>query len=102
MTILEKSKVFDKLEISDTELARFRQYKDNYDISDILFIKNNQKYKIVIEYDVNHLSHLFGKEIEKTELFYSLKVGNRYIIKRGRKNDIKVWLRHNLEVKGAE
>lgn len=97
MTILEKSKVYDKLEISDAELSRFRQYKDNYNISDILFINNNQKYKVVIEYDVNYIGHLFGNEIEKNELFYSLKVGNRYIIKRARKNDIKKWLRHNLE-----
>lgn len=88
--------VLKKLEISDRELQLFRKEKNNYYITDTLYIKNDKKYRIIIEYDVNNISHLFGKEIEKDELFYSLKVGNRYILKRERKNDIATYLKANL------
>ena len=97
MNSKELEKVINKLEVSDLELNKFRTYKDNYYLTDILFIKNDKKYKIVIEYDVNNISHLFGKDITKDELFYTLKCGNKIILKRERKNDIKKWLEYNLK-----
>lgn len=97
MDAIEKMKVYSKLDITDKELERFRDLKNNFFISDILFNRDSKNYKVVIEYDVNYLGHLFGKEIEKEELFYTLKCGNKIIIKSGRKNDIKKWLRYNLK-----
>lgn len=97
MNSKEIEKVISKLEVSDLELNKFRTYKTNYYLTDILFIKNNKKYKIVIEYDINNISQLFGKDITKEELFYTLKCGNKIILKRERKNDIKKWLEYNLK-----
>ena len=99
MNAIDKMKIYNKLDITDEELERFRTLKNNYNITDILFIRNNKKYRIIIDYDINNISKLFKKEIEKNELFYTLKVGNKIILKNVYKKDIKTWLRYNLDIK---
>lgn len=93
--------IFNKLEVNDNELNNFRKLKTNYFISDILFIKNNKNYKIVIDYDKNYIGHLFGKEIEKDELIYTLKVGNKKLLKEVKKNQVVRYIKNILENKGV-
>lgn len=90
-------KILNKLEVSDKELDLFRNLKENYYVSDELYIKDNKKYKIVIEYDVNYIGRLFDKEIAKDELFYTLKVGNKKILNRVRKSDVVKYLKCNIK-----
>lgn len=90
-------KIISKLDINDKELQLFRSQKTNFNVSDVLYIKDNNRYKIVIEYDVNYIGQLFNKEIEKEELFYTLKVGNKNILKRVRKSDIIKYIKCNVK-----
>ena len=82
-----EEKIFSKLEVSNKELELFNKLKNNYNISQGLFIKDNKKYSIKIYVDDKSLNYLLGN-IEKENLFYTLKQGNKIIYKDKTKKQI--------------
>lgn len=83
-----KYQVFSKLEITERELANFNKLKNNYYISDKLFIKNNKTYSIKIEYNENCLSHLFNETIKLDDLLFTLKESNKILVNKGTKKQV--------------
>ena len=83
-----KKKVFSKLEITERELQNFNKLKNNYYISDKLFIKNNKTYSIKIEYNENCLSHLFNDNIKIDDLLFTLKESNKILVNKGTKKQV--------------
>ena len=62
--------------------------KNNYYISDKLFIKNNKTYSIKIEYNENCLSHLFNDNIKIDDLLFTLKESNKILVNKGTKKQV--------------
>ena len=83
-----KNQVFSKLEITEKELQNFNKLKNNYYISDKLFIKNNKTYSIKIEYNVNCLSHLFNDNIKIDDLLFTLIESNKILVNKGTKKQV--------------
>lgn len=83
-----KNQVFNKLEITERELKNFNELKNNYFISDKLFIKNNKTYSIRIDYNDNCLSHLFGNDITPDDLLFTLKESNKFLVNKGTKKQV--------------
>ena len=83
-----KKQVFSKLEITERELQNFNKLKNNYYISDKLFIKNNKTYSIKIEYNENCLSHLFNDNIKIDDLLFTLKESNKILVNKGTKKQV--------------
>ena len=78
-----------KFNVNESELILFNKLKNNYFISDNLFIKNNKTYSIKIEYNENSLAHLFNNAIKEDDLIYTLKESNKIISKGTKKQAIK-------------
>ena len=83
-----RNQVFSKLEITERELQNFNKLKNNYYISDKLFIKNNKTYSIKIEYNENCLSHLFNDNIKIDDLLFTLKESNKILVNKGTKKQV--------------
>ena len=83
-----RNQVFSKLEITERELQNFNKLKNNYYISDKLFIKNNKTYSIKIEYNENCLSHLFNDNIKIDDLVFTLKESNKILVNKGTKKQV--------------
>ena len=83
-----RNQIFSKLEITERELQNFNKLKNNYYISDKLFIKNNKTYSIKIEYNENCLSHLFNDNIKIDDLVFTLKESNKILVNKGTKKQV--------------
>lgn len=79
-------KILSKLEITEKEKELFKKLKDNYFISDTLFIKDNNKYNIKIEYK------------NENDYFYTLKLKNKIIYKNKSKKQLINLIKKMLEV----
>ena len=71
-----KEKVLNKLKLSERELNLFQKLKENYNITDKLFYKNNDLYSIKIVYKDHKLE-------------YQLKENGKIILKTNNKKTIE-------------
>lgn len=83
-----RNQILSKLEITERELDNFNKLKNNYYISDKLFIKDNKTYSIKIEYNENSLSHLFNDTIKVDDLLFTLKESNKILVNKGTKKQV--------------
>ena len=83
-----RNQIFSKLEITERELQNFNKLKNNYYISDKLFIKNNKTYSIKIEYNENCLYNLFNDNIKIDDLLFTLKESNKILVNKGTKKQV--------------
>ena len=79
--------IIDKLNIDENELKKFNIYKNNYYITEKLFIKDNITYKIKITIDNQSLGYLFNN-ITENDMLYTLYSDRKIKYKNKTKNQM--------------
>lgn len=79
--------IIDKLNIDKNELKKFNIYKNDYYITEKLFIKDNITYKIKITVDNQSLGYLFN-DITENDMLYTLYSDRKIKYKNKTKNQM--------------
>lgn len=79
--------IIDKLSINEKELKNFNIYKNDYYVTEKLFVKDNITYKIKITVDNQSLGYLFN-DITENDMLYTLYSGQKIKYKNKTKNQM--------------